>query len=118
MDSQLIAGFYDLQHRLNDSLRVLHSLRLEHLRYDYDNNHIVGNTKDDGTACGFGGCLYTRPASREDSFTNVGARLGLEKDTAAGLLYANVSRGFRPPQVTELYRLRGGQSIADLTVRI
>ena len=114
VDSQLIAGFYDLQHRLNDSLRVLHSLRLEHLRYDYDNNHIVGNTKDDGTACGFGGCLYTRPASREDSFTNVGARLGLEKDTAAGLLYANVSRGFRPPQVTELYRLRGGQSIADL----
>ena len=114
VDSQLIAGFYDLQHRLNDSFRVLHSLRLEHLRYDYDNNHIVGNTKDDGTACGFGGCLYTRPASREDSFTNVGARLGLEKDTAAGLLYANVSRGFRPPQVTELYRLRGGQSIADL----
>ena len=114
VDSQLIAGFYDLQHRLNDSFRVLHSLRLEHLRYDYDNNHIVGNTRDDGTACGFGGCLYTRPASREDSFTNVGVRLGLEKDTAAGLLYANVSRGFRPPQVTELYRLRGGQSIADL----
>ena len=43
MDSQLIAGFYDLQHRLNDSFRVLHSL-LEH-RYDYDNNHIVGNTE-------------------------------------------------------------------------
>ena len=93
---------------------MLHSLRLEYLNYDYTNNHIVGNTKDDGTACGFGGCLYTRPASREDSFTNVGARLGLEKDLSAGLLYANISSGFRPPQVTELYRLRGGQTIADL----
>ena len=41
-------------------------------------------------------------------------RLGAEKDIEAGLLYANVSRGFRPPQVTELYRLRGGQTIADL----
>lgn len=114
VDSQLIAGFYDLQFSLDDSLRVLHSLRLEHLRYDYTNKHIVGNTKDDGTPCGFGGCLYTRPASRDDSFTNVGARLGLEKDLQTGLLYANVSRGFRPPQVTELYRLRGGQTIADL----
>jgi outer membrane receptor protein involved in Fe transport len=114
VDSELIAGFYDLQFSLDDSLRVLHSLRLEHLRYDYTNKHIVGNTKDDGSTCGFGGCLYTRPASRDDSFTNVGARLGLEKDLQAGLLYANLSRGFRPPQVTELYRLRGGQTIADL----
>ncbi len=114
VDSQLIAGFYDLAHELNDSTRILHSLRLEYLNYDYTNNHIVGNTKDDGTPCGFGGCLYTRPASREDSFTNVGVRLGTERDLEAGLLYANVSSGFRPPQVTELYRLRGGQVIADL----
>lgn len=114
VDSQLIAGFYDIQFGLDHGLRILHSLRLEHLRYDYTNKHIVGNTRDDGTPCGFGGCLYTRPASREDSFTNVGARLGVEGDLKAGLLYANVSRGFRPPQVTELYRLRGGQTIADL----
>ena len=114
VDSELIAGFYDLQFSLDDSLRVLHSLRLEHLRYYYTNKHIVGNTKDDGSTCGIGGCLYTRPASRDDSFTNVGARLGLEKDLQAGLHYANLSRGFRPPQVTELYRLRGGQTIADL----
>jgi iron complex outermembrane receptor protein len=114
VDSQLVAGFYDLQYRLNANLRVLHSLRLEHLRYDYTNNHINGNTQDDGTPCGFGGCLYTRPASRDDSFTNVGVRLGIERDLEAGLLYANVSRGFRPPQVTELYRLRGGQTVADL----
>ena len=114
VDSYLVAGFYHLQFAVNDAMRLLHSLRLEYLDYDYTNNHIVGNTKDDGTNCGFGGCLYSRPASRTDSFTNVGARLGIEKDLGAGLVYANVSSGFRPPQVTELYRLRGGQSIADL----
>ncbi|MEC8437023.1 MAG: TonB-dependent receptor plug domain-containing protein, partial [Pseudomonadota bacterium] len=88
VDSYLVAGFYNLQHSLSDGLRVLHSLRLEYLDYDYKNNHIVGNTKDDGTPCGFGGCLYSRPESRTDSFTNVGARLGVEKDLNAGLLYA------------------------------
>ena len=114
VDSYLVAGFYNLQHSLSDGLRVLHSLRLEYLDYDYTNNHIVGNTKDDGTPCGFGGCLYSRPESRADSFTNVGARLGVEKDLSASVLYASVSSGFRPPQVTELYRLRGGQTVADL----
>ena len=114
VDSYLVAGFYNLQHSLSDGLRVLHSLRLEYLDYDYTNKHIVGNTKDDGTLCGFGGCLYSRPESRTDSFTNVGTRLGVEKDLSAGLLYASVSSGFRPPQVTELYRLRGGQTVADL----
>jgi len=94
--------------------RFIHSLRVEHLAYDYNNHGLVGNTRDDGTPCGFGGCLYTRPADRDDSFTNVGARLGYEYDLRDNLLYATLSTGFRPPQVTELYRLRGGQTVADL----
>lgn len=38
----------------------------------------------------------------------------MERDVDQGMLYAVLSNGFRPPQVTELYRLRGGQTIADL----
>ena len=114
VSSTLFAGFYNLEHSLSGRTRLVHSLRAEILSYDYTNNHLVGNTKDDGTACGFGGCLYTRPASRKDDFTNLGARFGVERDTQMGLVYATVSSGFRPPQVTELYRLRGGQTIADL----
>ena len=114
VDSWMAAGFYNLSIELSARSRFIHSLRLEHLAYDYDNNHIVGNTRDDGSACGFGGCLYTRPASRDDSFTNVGARIGFEVDYGDNLLYGTISTGFRPPQVTELYRLRGGQTIADL----
>lgn len=112
--STLFAGFYNLEHSLSETTRLVHSLRAEILSYDYTNNHIDGNTKDDGSACGFGGCLYTRPANREDDFTNLGVRFGVEQDLQSGLVYASVSSGFRPPQVTELYRLRGGQTIADL----
>ncbi len=115
VESLMAAGFYNLTYSLNRDTRLVHSLRLEYLGYDYDNNHLVGNTRDDGSLCGFGGCLYTRPASRDDHFTNVATRLGIERDLRDGsLAYATISTGFRPPQVTELYRLRGGQTVADL----
>ena len=114
VSSRLFAVFYNVDHSLSANTRLVHSLRAETLKYDYTNKHIVGNTKDDGSACGFGGCLYTRPASREDEFTNLGARFGVERDSQLGMLYVTASSGFRPPQITELYRLRGCQTIADL----
>ena len=104
------AGF-DVSERLSLSA----GLRGEWVHYDYDNRMIDGNSRDDGTACGFGGCLYTRPADRSDQFTNLapklGARLALNADTT---LYASIARGFRAPQMTELYRLQSGQQVADL----
>ena len=114
VDSWMAAAFYNVSAQGSARTRYIHSLRVEHLAYDYDNHHLVGNTRDDGTPCGFGGCLYTRPASRDDSFTNVGLRFGFETTFGEDLLYGTVSTGFRPPQATELYRLRGGQVVADL----
>ena len=115
VDSVMAAGFYDLSRTLAGELRLLHSLRLEHLRYDYENRHLTGNSRDDGSACGFGGCLYTRPASREDRFTEVAGRLGVEREFGARRFgYVMLSTGFRPPQATELYRLQQGQTVADL----
>ena len=114
VDSLMAAGFYNLSWAVSERTTLIHSLRVEHLDYDYTNKHIVGNTRDDGSTCGFGGCLYTRPASRDDNFTNVGVRLGFERELGANQLYGTVSTGFRPPQATELYRLRGGQTVADL----
>lgn len=110
-----VAPFAQTEWRAGSRLHLSAGLRLEYLRHDYDNRMLVGNTRDDGTPCGFGGCLYTRPASRSDSFTNLapklGGRLQLGDATAA---YANVARGFRAPQSTELYRLQSGQQVADL----
>ncbi len=90
-------------------------LRAEYTRYRYDNRMLDGNTRDDGTPCGFGGCLYTRPADRTDSFFNLAPKVSLNyRLTPATAIYAVAARGFRAPQMTELYRLQSGQQVADL----
>ncbi len=114
VDSVLAAAFHDLRWTFSPRGTLVHSLRVERLSYGYDNRWLVGNSRDDGTACAFGGCLYTRPASREDSFTNVAGRLGLHWQLGSAELYATTGVGFRPPQATELYRLQSGQLAADI----
>ena len=100
---------------VNDRLDIQAGVRLEHLGYDYQNNWLTGNTRDDGSSCGFGGCLYTRPASSDDSFTNLGGMLGLTVSLSeAAQFWMGAGSGFRAPQATELYRLQRGQLIADL----
>ena len=64
VESTLAAAFYDVSLDLSPRLTLVHSARLEQLRYDYDNRMLAGNTRDDGTACGFGGCNYSRPEDR------------------------------------------------------
>lgn len=109
------AAYVQAEHRLSPQLSVSGGLRAEFVRYDYRNKMLTGNTRDDGTACGFGGCLYSRPADREDSFSDLAPKLGLLlRLTDDSILYANLARGFRAPQMTELYRLQSGQSVADI----
>ena len=110
-----LAPFVQARFELSPRFIMSAGLRAEFLRYDYTNRMLTGNTRDDGTVCGFGGCLYTRPASREDGFSNVAPKLGaLFKVNAALTVYANLARGFRVPQTTELYRLQSGQLVSDL----
>lgn len=115
VDGLTVAAFYDADADVSETVDLVGSVRVERNAYDYDNRHLVGNTRDDGSACGFGGCLYTRPADRDDDFTNVAGRLGIEFTPRADqTFYAVAGYGFRPPQTTELYRLQRGQEVADL----
>lgn len=110
-----LATFYDAGIDLADELEWVASARLERNGYAYDNRHLDGNTRDDGSECGFGGCLYTRPADRDDMFTNAAGRVGLNWSPVSHLGFHVVTgRGFRPPQTTELYRLQRGQVVTDL----
>ncbi len=110
-----VAGWMQWQQELRPDLELTAGLRAEHISYDYDNRMLDGNTRDDGSDCGFGGCLYTRPADRSDSFTNLSPELGLSFDlTDQQRLYVRAARGYRAPQATELYRLQRGQTVADL----
>jgi len=110
-----LAAYVDARWSLGSQVELGAGLRLEYTHYAYDNHMLDGNTKDDGEPCGFGGCLYTRPSDRDDDFLNLAPHLTLsvpvgERSTG----YLRASRGFRPPQTTELYRLQSGQSAADL----
>jgi outer membrane receptor protein involved in Fe transport len=74
--------------------------RLDYLSYDYDNRMIDGNTRDDGTPCGFGGCVYARPTDRSDDYLNlapnVSAAYRMSESTS---LFTSLARGFRVPEI-------------------
>jgi outer membrane receptor protein involved in Fe transport len=110
-----IAPFIQTSYQFNERFSLGAGLRLEYTHYDYNNRMLAGNTREDGSVCGFGGCLYTRPADRRDRFTNLVPNLsaGFQLTTETRI-YTNLARGFRAPQMLELYRLQNGQQVSDL----
>jgi len=110
-----IAPYVQTNYEVNERLTIGAGLRIDYLHYDYDNGMLTGNTRDDGTVCEFGGCLYSRPANRKDDFTNVAPKFSLTyRFSESRTAFVTLSRGFRAPQATELYRLQSGQQVADL----
>jgi outer membrane receptor protein involved in Fe transport len=115
VDSDTLGATLALKVDFAESWSVSAALRADRTRYDYDNRMIDGNTRDDGTSCGATGCLYSRPADRRDTFDNVAPRVTLSwQPTFDSFLYLSGASGFRPPEMTELYRLQRQQSTAAL----
>lgn len=94
--------------------RINLGLRLEQMSYRYDNLMRSGRTREDGTECGFGGCRFSRPDDRKDSFTNISPKLSLTQEIGWGSLYARLAEGYRAPEATELYRLQNNQSVSQI----
>ena len=110
-----LAAYIQSDIAVAEALTLGLGLRAEYVHYDYDNRMLDGNTRDDGTPCGFGGCLYTRPSDRTDSFFNLAPKASLNYRLGPETsIYLAAARGFRAPQITELYRLQSGQQVADL----
>ncbi len=115
VNSGVIAAYGHVERPLATNLTLTAGLRAEYVRYDYDNRMIAGNTDENGVPCPFGGCLYSRPDDRHDSFTNLVPKLGLSWRLAPSTsLYVTAVRGYRAPETTELYRLQRQQNVADL----
>jgi outer membrane receptor protein involved in Fe transport len=113
--SNVVSLYGQGEWRFLERWRLGAGLRAEWVTYEYDNRMLDGNTDQNGVPCGFSGCLYTRPADRTDHFQNWAPKLALMVDLTPGLVgYVNVMEGFRPPEMTELYRLQRGQQVADL----
>ena len=100
---------------LNENLSFFADARAEFIEYDYSNKMISGNTREDGSNCGFGGCYYNRPSDRSDNFDETSARAGIETNFERVNYFAQVSLGFRPPQINEAYRLQKKQTTSDLS---
>ncbi len=106
-------GFNDLE--IHNNLYLFGDLRLEANHFDYSNKMISGNTKDDGSSCAFGGCYYNRPEDRKDKYFDKSLRIGFENKLRDNLtIISQISLGFRPPQINELYRLQKDQVITDI----
>ena len=93
------SGFGNVTYAITDRLTATGALRVDWTQYDYVNNtdaNVVGR--------------FLRPESRTDQFTTASPKFSLIYDTGNGSLYASYSRGARPPQVTDLYRLQINQT--------
>jgi iron complex outermembrane recepter protein len=113
--SHVAALYVHGERRLGERLTATAGLRAEAVGYDYDNHMLAGNTDENGVPCTPAGCLYSRPADRTDAFVNVAPKLSLSFDLSERVVaYAAGSMGFRPPEITELYRLQRNQRSADL----
>ena len=114
VDSRVLAGYAQWRLPLDHNLSIEAGVRLEEVRYDYNNRMIDGNTDENDVPCP-GGCLYSRPADGSNAYMNLAPRIGLLWRAAEGVAaYLSMARGFRAPEATELYRLQRTQSIADL----
>ena len=115
VEATQLAVFANYDTALTDRLDLSIGARLEKMDYEYDNQMIDGRTNASGVACGFGGCRFSRPADRDDDFSNVSPKLGLSYELNENHdFFFRAQRGIRAPQTTELYRLQGSQSVADL----
>jgi len=113
--SSVAALYGQLEQPLGERFKLSGGVRFEYVDYDYDNRILAGNTRADGTNCTAAGCLYSRPADRDDKFSNFTSRIGLSWAlSAAHTVYLTAGRGYRAPDTSELYRLQRTQSVAGL----
>ena len=110
-----LSAFVHKDHKLSQRTNLIWGARYEIISYDYHNKMISGRSREDGTACGFGGCRFNRPADRRDSFINFSPKVGLTINLGEKhQVYTRLAQGFRAPQAAELYRLQSGQSTAKI----
>ncbi|WP_444942864.1 TonB-dependent receptor [Microbulbifer sp. ZKSA006] len=110
-----IAPYTSASWQLSDYLAITAGVRFESAYYDYSNKMLAGRTDENGLACDFGGCRFSRPDDRKDRFNNLSPKLGVLLQLNNELqLFTQLAQGYRLPQATELYRLQREQTVAEL----
>lgn len=94
-----VSPFVQARIGLTPVLEAVVGGRLDWTLYDYENH----------TADGVIG-RFLRPSDRRDDFVTASPKASLLYDLAGGKAYVSYSRGARPPQTTDLYRLQINQT--------
>ncbi|NHK28305.1 TonB-dependent receptor [Parvularcula flava] len=95
-----LSPFAQAETALTERLSLIAAARADWTRYAYTNN------TEDGL---FGRNL--RPADRTDEFLTVSPKFTLQRRGDDNLLWASYSRGARPPQTSDLYRLQSNETV-------
>ncbi|HWV57025.1 MAG TPA: TonB-dependent receptor, partial [Longimicrobiales bacterium] len=99
-----ISPYLQLEANPVDRLHVSAGLRVDDIRYDYENR--LGPL-DEGN--------WRRPASTDVHFNHVSPKLGASFDVGRGLnVYANYSHGFRAPSEGQIFRQGAAENTIDL----
>lgn len=106
-----LSPWISLDWQFNDFTKLTTGLRFDSNRYAYDNLLEPGNACADDV----GNCRFYRTEDTRISYNNWSPKIGLVHQWRTGqYFYTQLSKGFRAPQSTELFRLQAGQQTADL----
>ena len=115
VDSWTLGATASLEYRISDAFTATAALRADQTNYDYDNLMIDGNTAGERRALPRRGLPVLAPGRSQRHFDNFAPRITLSwQPNAENLVYVNGSTGFRPPEMTEMYRLQRQQTDAEL----
>lgn len=103
VDVKTVSPYLHAEWRWRDTTRLTTGLR-----YDLTDYHYTNRTSDGA----FG--RFLRPGSRNDDYDTLSPKIGLTHRSGHVVFFANLSRGTRAPQTTDLYRLRTGQSVGEI----
>ncbi|MBN7825382.1 TonB-dependent receptor [Bowmanella dokdonensis] len=96
---------------LRSDLELTASLRYDWQQYDYQTRLPTGSV----CAPQVESCRFFRPASQQVDYHQWSPSTGLVWQFAdTHQFYLQLSRGYRAPQATELFRLQAGQQVAEL----
>ncbi len=111
VDASVVAPFAETEWGITDVTSISLGLRFEHTNYAYNNALSAGSA----CAADIADCRFSRPADRDDRFNEWAPRLGLLHHwSEQHASYAQLARGYRAPQATELYRLQAGQLRSEI----
>jgi iron complex outermembrane receptor protein len=111
VNASVYSPFSQLQWAAAQSLMISAGVRYGHTKYDYDNRLPTGSACADDVA----NCRFTRPEDQVVDYDEWSYQINANYTlTNNQRLYAQYSTGYRAPQVTELFRLQAGQTVAEL----